>query len=83
MATLKTFILIAIIGLAVISGALAAPASCDSCPQCIILRPICATFHSQYATNNRRGFPSECHMHCYNRCHGTNYFKLSYGSKCI
>jgi hypothetical protein len=47
-------------------------ARCDSCPQCIIFSPICATYHTQFATNNRRGFSSECHMHCYNRCHGTS-----------
>jgi hypothetical protein len=59
------------LGLAMMSSVLGAT-GCDSCPQCIIIRPICATFSTQFATNNRRGFPSECHMHCYNRCHGTS-----------
>ncbi|XP_021942351.1 locustin-like [Zootermopsis nevadensis] len=81
MAIVRACILLVFIGMAVMPTALGD--RCDACPQCIIFSPICATYYTKFATNNRRGFLSECHMHCYNKCHGTKYFKLYSGSKCI
>ncbi|XP_063227125.1 locustin-like [Bacillus rossius redtenbacheri] len=64
------------------AGVLAAgawSASCP-CPQCIIVRPVCAY---SYSTHQRRSFSSECEMRCYNKCYDTDYSKISYGLKCV
>ena len=59
-------------GVAMISAAMAA---CDDCRQCIVIDPICASYHSRNG-NSKRFFRSECHMRCYNRCHGTREFNF-------
>ncbi|XP_067000569.2 locustin [Anabrus simplex] len=75
---MKSYLLIALCGLAIGATVHGAPGDPCPCPQCIIYDPICAyTWDREY-----RVFSSECHMRCYNRCYSTNFMKRNKGSKC-
>ncbi|XP_049799471.1 uncharacterized protein LOC126234765 [Schistocerca nitens] len=75
---MKAYLLVILLIGAAACMAGAATTGC-SCPQCIIFDPICASSYK----NGRRGFSSGCHMRCYNRCYGTDYYQISKGIKCI